>query len=35
MQDAFSLTEFLWRVTILFVGNILAHYFIEWRKNGK
>jgi len=32
MTDTFTLQEFLWRVTILFVGNVAAHYFIEWRK---
>jgi hypothetical protein len=32
MTDQFTLQEFLWRVTILFIGNVLAHYFIEWRK---
>jgi hypothetical protein len=33
MTDTFTLQEFLWRVTILFIGNVLAHYFIEWRKS--
>jgi hypothetical protein len=32
MTDTFTLQEFLWRVTILVLGNVLAHYFIEWRK---
>jgi hypothetical protein len=35
MTDDFTTKEFIWRVFILFVGNVLAHYFIEWRKNGR
>jgi hypothetical protein len=35
MTDQFTLQEFAWRVIILFIGNVLAHYFIEWRKNDR
>lgn len=33
MSDQFTLLEFVWRFTILFAGNVAAHYFIKWREN--